>query len=118
DYDLRGFYKAGYNFDDRGHGPDRFKKPNHPTFSDESMYHDNRNNRGGHWSQDAQGRDVFEPNTTNYEVYSPQALQNYFQQYEPGATLKHTDMLQPKILLEPIEPDQGIAQYPQTSRYR
>jgi hypothetical protein len=40
DYDLRGAFKAGLTPDKAtGHWPDTFKKPNHPTFSPESIYH-------------------------------------------------------------------------------
>jgi hypothetical protein len=39
DYDLRGAFKAGFTPDPQsGHWPDTFKKPNHPTFSDQSRY--------------------------------------------------------------------------------
>lgn len=38
DYDIRGFWLSGSGTDARGHGTDRFKKPNHPTFSTESQY--------------------------------------------------------------------------------
>lgn len=38
DYDLRGAYKAGLTPADNGHWPDTYKKPNHPTFSDQSIY--------------------------------------------------------------------------------
>ena len=39
DYDLRGAFAAGVKPDPvTGHWPDTFKKPNHPTFSDESQY--------------------------------------------------------------------------------
>jgi hypothetical protein len=39
DYDLRGAFKAGLTPDSKtGHWPDTFKKPNHPTFSIESIY--------------------------------------------------------------------------------
>ncbi len=39
DYDLRGAFKAGLTPDPQsGHWPDTFKKPNHPTFSNESQY--------------------------------------------------------------------------------
>lgn len=39
DYDLRGAFKAGLQPDPQtGHWPDTFKKPNHPTFSDQSQY--------------------------------------------------------------------------------
>ena len=42
-YDLRGFWLNGGHTDEafrqrRGHAPDTYKKPNHPTFSDESIY--------------------------------------------------------------------------------
>ena len=39
DYDLRGAFKAGLKPDPKtGHWPDTFKKPNEPTFSNESIY--------------------------------------------------------------------------------
>ena len=38
DYDLRGAFKAGVVPNANRHWPDTFKKPNHPTFSDESQY--------------------------------------------------------------------------------
>lgn len=38
DYDLRGAFKAGLKPGENGHWPDTFKKPGHPTFSDQSMY--------------------------------------------------------------------------------
>jgi len=41
DYDLRGAFKAGLEPDPAtGHWPDTYKKPNHPTFSNESQYAD------------------------------------------------------------------------------
>jgi hypothetical protein len=40
DYDMRGLWKSNPNIvaDPRGHWPDTYKKPNHPTFSNESIY--------------------------------------------------------------------------------
>lgn len=38
DYDLRGAWKAGLLPGADGHWSDQFKKPNHPTFSDQSQY--------------------------------------------------------------------------------
>lgn len=39
DYDLRGAFLSGLTGpDENGHWPDTFKKPNHPTFSNESKY--------------------------------------------------------------------------------
>lgn len=54
DYDLRGAYKAGLKPDPQsGHWPDTFKKPNHPTFSNESQYATGSNAaRAGHWEGD------------------------------------------------------------------
>jgi len=51
DYDLRGAYKTGGTKDpETGHWKDRFKKPNHPTFSDESQYATGaQRDRAGHW---------------------------------------------------------------------
>jgi hypothetical protein len=40
DYDFRGAFKAGIRKPKGGHWPDTFKKPNHPTFSNESKYAD------------------------------------------------------------------------------
>ena len=42
DYDLRGFYNQYGNLTPQatnGHLTDTYKKPNHPTFSNESMYY-------------------------------------------------------------------------------
>lgn len=50
DYDLRGAFKAGVVPDDKtGHWPDTFKKPNHPTFSTESVYAADRPDLAGTW---------------------------------------------------------------------
>jgi len=38
DYDLRGAFRAGEKPGPDGHWTDKFKKPNHPTFSDQSQY--------------------------------------------------------------------------------
>lgn len=39
DYDLRGYYKEHGADDAEGHLTDKYKKPNHPTFSVESKYY-------------------------------------------------------------------------------
>jgi len=54
DYDLRGAYKAGLTKDiATGHWKDAFKKPNHPTFSDQSQYAvGDQRGRAGHWVDD------------------------------------------------------------------
>ncbi len=50
DYDLRGAFKSGLTPDaDTGHWPDTYKKPNHPTFSDQSIYAKDRPDLAGRW---------------------------------------------------------------------
>ena len=66
DYDLRGFWKKNPNFsvDTPGqHMTDEFKLPNHPTFSDESRYYNEKTKHlGGHWEGD-----VYIPNDTRFK---------------------------------------------------
>lgn len=50
DYDLRGAFSEGTDRDPSGHLPDTWKKPNHPTFSNESIYAKYGN--PGHWNGD------------------------------------------------------------------
>ncbi|MFH1640472.1 MAG: hypothetical protein ABIA66_00775 [Candidatus Omnitrophota bacterium] len=54
DYDLRGAYKTGLTPDPKTqHWPDTFKKPNHPTFSNESQYAVGEDAKlAGHWEGD------------------------------------------------------------------
>lgn len=50
DYDLRGAFRAGLKPDpSTGHWPDTYKKPNHPTFSDQSIYAKDRPDLAGRW---------------------------------------------------------------------
>lgn len=88
-YDLRGAWKelksGTMSEDARGHLGDKYKKPNHPTFSDQSIY-STEENRGGHWSVE-NGQDVFVPGR---ELSAAEAnyLQRYFAEREPGVQLK------------------------------
>lgn len=50
DYDLRGAFKEGLKPGPDGHWADTYKKPNHPTFSDQSKYKDYGN--PGKWEGD------------------------------------------------------------------
>ena len=52
DYDMRGAWKAGETANgETGHWTDKYKKPNHPTFSVESQYSTSEN-PGGTWKGD------------------------------------------------------------------
>ncbi len=86
DYDMRGAWKEGYAADLRGHFPDTFKKPNHPTFSDESKYHGKDGNTGGKWGGD-DNAPTFTPSKTNLKNMSKEELQEYFSRVEPGAKI-------------------------------
>ena len=50
-YDLRGFWKENPKFTavEGQHMTDKFKLPNHPTFSNESQYYDETPGQGGYW---------------------------------------------------------------------
>jgi hypothetical protein len=92
DYDLQGFYKDGQTFsEENGHGSDRYKKPNHPTFSDQSRYHGikdaNGTWEGGAWGEDANGT-TFTPSKRMLETTHPANwLRSYMRDVEPGTTL-------------------------------
>ena len=53
-YDIQGFWKSGdhMRMDKDNHGSDKWKKPNHPTFSDQSNYHNINGHVGGTWAED------------------------------------------------------------------
>ena len=86
DYDLRGFWKSGAGTTENGHGTDTFKKPNHPTFSDQSQFHSPAT-PGGTWSETPQGQTVFTPSELNLKNMPAPALQQYFKQVEPNVLL-------------------------------
>lgn len=88
-YDMRGFFASGGAQADNGHFPDAFKKPNHPTFSDESIYNGVDGNQGGRWVQDAAGNWVaFEATPTNAKYHNPKELADYFRRVEPETKLE------------------------------
>jgi len=84
DYDWRGFFQAlgdqeelGPVYQNGGHAPDTWKKPSHPTFSDESIYHGVAGNVGGHWQGNS-----YMPGESN-----PSWLPMYMQRVEPNVRL-------------------------------
>lgn len=92
DYDLRGFWKSNGKFADNGHAADTYKKPNHPTFSDQSMYHGTADKLGGSfvggtWAE-GNGRMQFRPSVRMLETtHDPRWLQGYMQEREPNVEL-------------------------------
>lgn len=86
DYDMRGAFKQGIQPGENGHFPDTFKKPNHPTFSNESVYHGKDGNFGGSWMQQGEGWQ-FTPGPTNLKLHGIDGLNSYLQQSDPTVTL-------------------------------
>lgn len=89
DYDLRGAWKeiqlGSMSEDERGHLGDKYKKPNHPTFSTQSIYNGVDGKVGGTWST-KNGQTVFTPGkklTKSEEAF----LKQYFNEVEPEVML-------------------------------
>jgi len=90
DYDLRGYWKElkakGKSLASvKGHFPDKYKKPNHPTFSEDSIYHGKQGLSGGKWTQRG-GKWVFTPGARLSEAQANR-LKAYFKKFEPNAEL-------------------------------
>lgn len=98
DFDMRGQWKAGLHDDSpNGHiGDDRFKKPNHPTFSNESNY-SGGDTVGGKWSENAEGKTVFTPSEHNLKNMSKDELKSYFDEYEKGVILNIPESIAKKL---------------------
>lgn len=94
DYDLRGAWKelqsGTMSEDERGHLGDKYKKPNHPTFSDQSIYSGQDGVTGGVWSRNAEGKDVYTPGRKLSSVEADR-LRRYFARNEPGVVLDLKD---------------------------
>jgi len=96
DYDLRGYWKERGKVEDlsnpSAHLPDKYKKPNHPTFSTDSKYsglvQDGVKYMGGQWSDLGNNRWKYVPSKemlTN--THSPKMLMDYFKKYEKESKL-------------------------------
>lgn len=73
DYDMRGFYQNALANDPKSlvrtngqHYTDQFKKPSHPTFSQESAY-STPETPGGQWAELPDGKWTFRPTVHNME---------------------------------------------------
>lgn len=87
DYDLRGAWLAGAAKADNGHLPDTFKKPNHPTFSEESQYSGKDGYVGGKWKDVGGGKWEYAPSQTNLSFRSADELTDYFKKSDPTVSL-------------------------------
>lgn len=97
DYDLKGAWKeiqqGSMSEDDRGHLGDKYKKPNHPTFSDQSVYHNTKDPKtgakyeGGTWGKE-NDKDTFTPSNHVLKMHGADGLTGYFGDVEPDVLLK------------------------------
>lgn len=81
--------------DPRGHGSDKGKLPNHPTFSDQSYYAEKGN--PGQWLKMRDGKDYFEP--------SPEQLNEFGQEYYNEYSRRTGDNIRIPL---PIENQPGL----------
>ena len=112
DYDLQGFYNdndAYFDWEDaeeekpgEAHFIDKYKLPNHITFSTESKY-SNAFTKGGEWFEDDNGVNY---RTSPYveKLHSLEEMIKYFRKYEPGVNLIYDGMLIPAVQPIPFEP--------------
>lgn len=88
DYDLRGYWSNIGFRDTKGHSPDTYKKPNHPTFSNESIYH-GTDSPFGKWEGGRWGEGSFTPSKAMLEhTHNMVDLAHYFKFAEPDYKLK------------------------------
>ena len=75
-YDVQGFWKSKdyKNRDSDGHGSDRWKKPNHPAFSNQSVYSGVDGNYGGEWKPDG----AYLPSKQTLDLYGEDYLRDQF----------------------------------------
>jgi hypothetical protein len=89
-YDLQGAWKSGdvNKLDDRGHGGDKWKKPNHMSFSNQSKYHDGKTMIGGEWGQDPNTkRSYYKPSKQVIDRYGLDYMKKYFSENEQDVDL-------------------------------
>ena len=95
DYDIHGAWKdmqkGNLKQAENGHLPDTYKKPNHPTFSEQSKYHGTDGAIGGKWIDDGKGKYTFKASVTNLKNMNKEQLQNYFNEVEKGNSLDTKD---------------------------
>lgn len=85
DYDIQGAFRdlmSGQMTESQNrHLGDKYKKPNHPTFSNQSIY-STTEMQGGNWV----GMD-FQPSAQNLRNMPLPVLQDYFKKYEPQSRI-------------------------------
>tara|TARA_R110000787_G_scaffold279645_1_gene389863 strand:- start:13085 stop:19363 length:6279 start_codon:yes stop_codon:yes gene_type:complete len=114
-YDIYGFWKSGdyENTDSDGHGSDRWKKPNHVTFSDESQYASNYNleegdvdrrtkYEGGSWNKDG----GYSP--TRHNMHSTEHINKYLSDGNSDTRQEYLYMGNPRYM-KPFSPTKFLS---------
>ena len=93
DYDLQSYFN-NLKYNDKNYVPkkgihleDTYKKPNHPTFSNQSMYSIPGIQEGGTWSSNKEGKWAFKPSELNLKNMPAEQMQQYFSEADPNAEL-------------------------------
>jgi hypothetical protein len=88
DYDLKGYFDKYGPVSVTGdqHLTDEFKKPNHVTFSNESIYN-SPDHQGGEWRQGTDKKWEFIASPWNIKNVGVDSLQTYFKENEPQSKL-------------------------------
>jgi hypothetical protein len=95
DYDVQGLFASGDYKDPSAWESDKFKKPNHPTFSVESIYNEIDGNQGGEYTSDGE----FEPGSANMKYNRVDDLINHLS--TSGMRLKLAPYSQKAANIEP-----------------
>ncbi len=85
-YDFPGYWaNIKKHTEPTEHYPDTYKKPYHPTFSDESIYHGKAGLIGGHWEENEK-KWTFKPGRTNLGFHGKKGIVDYLRN-EPDVTI-------------------------------
>jgi len=93
DYDLRGAFLNNVEGDtNTGHFTDKYKKPNHPSFSNESIYHGTPDPFGGKWEggqwKEQNNQWTFAPSMSMMnKTHNWRDMYHYFRNNEPDVKL-------------------------------
>ncbi len=87
-YDMYAAFHDNFQPDARGHFPDTYKTPQHPTFSTESKF-SNPQQMGGAWSPGQRPDSwTFKASPFNLQNMSEDQLRDYFDRVEFGNTVR------------------------------
>ena len=113
DYDMQGAFLREYEMpldarvaeavDPRGHGFDYFKKPNHSTFSSQSL-RASALHPGGEWGWEWNGQGYSMPPRETPNFMPPRETAEYMRNYEPGEVLRDQAMFLPRLMFTDYYP--------------